>query len=661
MPPRHAIQTLLTACWLAVAGVPTVCLAQEGEQTPQEQAQAVSGIQSLADLVEDAKRPRPERFDAAVKLVAAGGSREALLAINAILGRGTGDASGARVLLEAMARTPVAPRELWASVSLVPVQDDPSVRALVASAAGSFRTRQAAEMLVGLLRDDPDTTVRKAAHAALIRMSGRDLPSDAEAWEGWLSRQGTVDGVAWLGGLIEGLASRADEQERRAQVAEAKLVEAYRRLHLALAPEARSGLLASMLHEPIPAVRALAFDLIDRELASSLELGPEVGEATVSLLGDPDPAIRRRAAALVVRLAPESGAGAILERLKVEREPSVAAALLRGVTRWPSEEAARAVARWASAPPPVGDAALEAAWSLSRAGALGETEVRADLLRALRDREPKGLAPPALRLLAQLGDDRDRDRLRDLLTGDDADVRKRVGEALSSDPGSLDAIVTAAGKDPALYDTARRALTSQRPTVDGLRALCELTPPSPETRQSAILDFCSRLPLPELIRGAPTITDTMLREQALSRLEQNLPADGSAAGGDLGEGMIRLAEARLELGRSTEALAALDRAQVEAERAELVREATNTRVSCLLALGRVEEASALDAGADAWLRGLELAVGTPNARWVHDELTVRFAGALTEAQSARLASLRTRLAKAEPGRSPGQPETDDEP
>lgn len=129
MPPRHAIQTLLTACWLAVAGVPTVCLAQEGEQTPQEQAQAVSGIQSLADLVEDAKRPRPERFDAAVKLVAAGGSREALLAINAILGRGTGDASGARVLLEAMARTPVAPRELWASVSLVPVQDDPSVRA----------------------------------------------------------------------------------------------------------------------------------------------------------------------------------------------------------------------------------------------------------------------------------------------------------------------------------------------------------------------------------------------------------------------------------------------------------------------------------------------------------------------------------------------------
>jgi len=532
---------------------------------------------------------------------------------------------------------------------MVPVQEDPAVRSLVASAAGSFRTRQAAEMLVGLLRDDPDASVRKVAHAALVRLSGRDLPADAAAWEAWLGSQGAVDGVAWLGGLIEGLASRADEQERRAQLAEAKLADAYRRLHLALTPEARSDLLATMLHEPIPAVRALAFDLIDRELASALELGPEVGEATVSLMGDPDPAIRRRAASLVVRLAPESGAGAILERLRVERDPAVAAALLRGVTRWPAEDAASGVARWAASPPPVGDAAFEAAWSLARAGALEDPGARAEVLRALRDRELKGLPGPGLRLLTSLGDDRDRDRLRALLGGEDAEARRRVADALASDAGSLDAILVAAGGDTALYDVARRALGTHRATAGGLVSLCELPAPSLEARRAAILELCARLPVAELVRGAPRIGDASLTELALARLEQELPAQGAPAGGALGEGLVRLAQTRLELGKAGEALAALDRASIGPDRAGLHGEADAARVTCLLALGQVEEACAIDSVADAWLRGLELALGTAHARWVHDELTVRFAGALTEPQSARLASLRTRLVEASPG------------
>ncbi len=662
MPRKYAILTLVIAPWLVL--MPGADAATIQPETPEaaetdpgeapsetarlpESSDSRPDAQTLAAIVEDADRPLGERLEAATALVALGRAREALLAINAILGQGDGDASGAKVLLEAMARTPVAPRELWAPVSLVP-RDDPSVRALVASAAGSFRTRQAADMLVTLLHDDPDASVRRAAHRALIRLSGRSLPPDAGAWGSWLERQGAVDGVAWLGGLIEGLASRADELERRAQTAESHLTDAYRRLHLALAPEARSDLLATMLHEQIPTVRALAFDLIDRELASSLQLGPEVGEAAVELMGDPDAMIRRRAAALVVRLAPETGAPAIIERLRVERDPSVAAPLLRGVTRWPAESASAHVVRWAAGRSPAADVALEAAWSLARAGVLASGAQRDDLLTSLREREATALSVHALRLLVTLGEERDRVRARELLASDDPELRRRVADALVSDPGSCDAIVEAAATDLRLYDAARRAIAAREPTAESLRALCALPAPSPEARRAAILEVCARMAEPELVQGVAELGDPVLIERALSRLEQRAPADASPATGALGAGLVHLAVARLKLGRPGDALATLDRVGVVGDDDELARAADETRVSCLLAAGRVEDASVLGAGADAWLRGLELSIGTPHARWVHDELTVRFAGALDEARSARLVALRTRLGEGQP-------------
>lgn len=659
MRPTAAISTLLLA--LTLAATP-VAACQPGSPPESDRsddqppattppAEAPSEVSTLSAAIENTELDRADRLGAATALVARGSSRDGLLAINAILGRGVGEGSGARLLLEAMARTPVAPRELWAPVSLVP-GDDAAVRRFVASAAGSFRTRQAAEMLVGLLRDDPDAGVRRAAHTALVRLSGRDLPADAGAWESWLQRQGAVDGIAWLGGLIEGLADRADRLEQRARVAENHLTDAYRRLHLALEPEARSGLLVTMLHEQIPSVRTLAFDLIDRELASALRLGPEVGEATVDLMDDADASIRRRAAALVVRLGPESGAGAILERLRAERDPAVAAALLRGVTRWPSAEAAPFVARWAGERGPARDVALEAAWSLHRAGALGEGEPRDQLLSILREREAGLLTVQGLRLLAALGEERDLARVRDLLSGDDAEARARAAGALASDPGSIDAIVAAAHSDPALFGAARRALLTRGATADALLTLRGLPAPSPEARRDAVLEMCEAMPAPELVRAAAGLDDDGLAERVLARLEEDTPADGSPAGGAIGEAMVLLGAARLRMGRADEALATLERATVAPENTTLLAAWVGARVSCLLGLGRVEDAMGLEAGADAWLRGLELAVGTPHARWVHDELTVRFAGALDEAQRARLAELRTRLGDAAPETDP---------
>ncbi|MFI4898495.1 MAG: hypothetical protein ACIARR_11790, partial [Phycisphaerales bacterium JB059] len=175
-------------------------------------------------IVEDATANADSRLEAATALIRQGASRESLVVVNAILGRTTDADSGARVLLQAMAREPVVPGELWPPVALLPVADDASLRALVASAAGSFRTRDAAALLVEWAERDENPQVVAAAKAALTRLSGRTPPDQAGVWDAWLASQGSLDGLGRLRGLIQGLATRSDDLAQRLELAETQLV-----------------------------------------------------------------------------------------------------------------------------------------------------------------------------------------------------------------------------------------------------------------------------------------------------------------------------------------------------------------------------------------------------------------------------------------------------
>ncbi len=590
-------------------------------------------------IVEDIAADRGDRLQAAQSLIQRGARRESLVIVNAILGRTTDTDSGARIILTAMSTEPVVPGELWPPVSLLPVGDDASLRALVASAAGSFRTRDAAALLVEWAERDPDPQVRAAAFAALTRLSGRTPPNEPGVWDQWLESQGTVDGLAWLRGLIQGLASRADGLSRKLDSAETQLVQTNRRLHLALPQEQRSALLASLLGDPIPRLRQLGFDLVDRELASSVQLDESVGLAAVGLIEDEDPRVRRRAALLVVRLAPESGAQAITDRLRRESEPSVAEALLRGVTRWPSKGCESQVVRWSQAQGLTRDAALDTAWSLHRAGMFADEHATGDLLEELRLREIASLSASAMRLLSALGSPSDRARLAALLDAGDAATRRRAAEALVADPDSADAIIAAARSDTGLYDLAARTIGLHRREARGLQELIALPPPSPESGAEAINALGASLSTRELIEGAEPIKDPALRERLLARL---LVAPQSP---DRGRALVVLSETRLELGRPDEALAALD--AIAPDDGAPGQRQLDARTTALLALGRVDEATALDGSADAWLSGLDRSIGAPHAERVHQELTTRFAGALSKDQAQRLAGLRQRLSSGE--------------
>lgn len=66
--------------------------------------------------------------------------------------------------------------------------DNPMIRREVCSALGIMKAQEAVPALIGFL-DDSSNDVKNAAHRALRRITGQDLPKDRDEWEGWASSQ----------------------------------------------------------------------------------------------------------------------------------------------------------------------------------------------------------------------------------------------------------------------------------------------------------------------------------------------------------------------------------------------------------------------------------------------------------------------------------------
>jgi hypothetical protein len=69
-------------------------------------------------------------------------------------------------------------------------------RIAAAVALGHFRGQgAAAEALASVLRSDGDVALRNRATESLVKITGKDLPADAQAWDDYLHKQGGKDAV----------------------------------------------------------------------------------------------------------------------------------------------------------------------------------------------------------------------------------------------------------------------------------------------------------------------------------------------------------------------------------------------------------------------------------------------------------------------------------
>jgi HEAT repeat protein len=62
-------------------------------------------------------------------------------------------------------------------------KNNEDVRAAAATALGKYPTYKSAEALLASLKVERNVAVRYEAHASLVKVTGKDLPNDASAWE----------------------------------------------------------------------------------------------------------------------------------------------------------------------------------------------------------------------------------------------------------------------------------------------------------------------------------------------------------------------------------------------------------------------------------------------------------------------------------------------
>jgi hypothetical protein len=378
---------------------------------------------------------------------------------------------------------------------------------------------------------------------------------------------------------------------------------------------------------------------VARELSATGHLDGPVGVAALKLLKHPDPQVRSSAAVLVRQLAPPDAEKAVADALVAETDPAAASDLLLAAARWPSAATVVPVLNWIQSGTVAADSATEAAWWLYRAGELGPEESDR-VLQAIRRVPAENLIPAGVALLADLGNDEDRERLVPLLTSSSAPLRQAAGEALVWYPEDRAAILAAAAKDPNLFDVASRAVVVDDPTAVGLRALLALPKPSPELARAGILRVAARVPADQLYEVVKEVEDPALKRAILEDLvspervmsEKSDPAKMEV----ISAGVCDLTDLELSDNQPEAALATLDAAPF-ADGAH----AAALRCTALLALGRVEDAEKAEAGVDAWLRGLELARG-PGVGKVLAALQAKFPS-LTADQKARVEAVRATL------------------
>jgi hypothetical protein len=265
------------------------------------------------------------------------------------------------------------------------------------------------------------------------------------------------------------------------------------------------------------------------------------------------------------------------------------------------------------------------------------------------------MSPAAISITSALGDDDDRQRLVPLLTSSAAPQRQAAGEALLWYPQHRPAILAAAANDPDLFDVASRAVVVDEPNADGLRALLALPKPSPELTRTAVLRVAGRMGADDLRAVANEVADPDLRRALLINLvapervmsEKSAPAKLAA----IIAGVCDLAELDLSQNHPDAALAVVDAATF-ADGSDQAARLAGMRCTALLALGRLADAQQLDAGADCWLRGLEMAQ-RPSAEAV-SALESRFTG-LTGEQKLALDNLKAKVKALGPSAEVGPP------
>lgn len=510
--------------------------------------------------------------------------------------------------------------------------------------------RAALLWLVKAMAPEANEATRTAARKSLLILAGPTAPNpdDFISWSEWLIRAEGISDSAWYLLRLRIASSAAAETSRSLAQAAADLTAARRRLYLALDPAERAPLLSEWLTQSNPSGRGVALELMLRELAAGTSINPSLAQAVFPLLQSEIPAERADAARVLARLAPPDAGSALAAQLSRETEFAPIDAMLSALVAWPEHVSDVQLEHWIEWFSPPHPAALEIALGKLRRGDLNDDRLRSVILSAARERLRADPTPAACQLLARYGRDVDRSLVSELLQDSRPAIRYAAAEALVPEPEYVIPIAVAASRDPALITLATRSFVLHSPTIDSFKLLFAL--PGEAQQRIQLLSFLAAVMPADQVQQAITIIgpEPALLDRLLSTLENpnrilSESQDDTQATA-IANGLLILAQARLELGKPDAALSALQSLpslDIYADPAVVTR----TFLACWLALARLDDARAMKADADAWLDALTVIKGQPRGERQRtlDAFSADFANSLTPDQRARFDALQSRL------------------
>lgn len=516
-------------------------------------------------------------------------------------------------LVAAIASRPLAPAGLWPYLHALIDQAPQDQLPALLNAAASFRTPAAAFILVEHLDPSRPQTVRTAAAEALSRLSGRsDLGDDPHAWRTWLATGLTLSEQGWNRRLIEGLAARLASLQQDSRLASRRLVSTYRQLWLRTPPEAKDTFLTDLLRDELAPLRQLGLELVRQELAAANPLGVQILDAANDLLQSDSPRRRLDGATLLDQVAPREGGELVVAALEREEDPTVAARLLEASARWPSLAVRDHALRWLERSPRTAHAAAEALLAIQREGLLTDPEDRRRIVESLRFVAPEHVNGAAARLLVELGEPADFERVAAYLHAEDPALRLSAANALATLPESFDRLREAAEHDETLFPALLRAVRRHRLTPEGVAALATVASVDPRARQQAQLELATELPTEQLHALAGIQDDPVFAEAILAIAER--PGRRPAADAHPRDirawrsALLTLASARLARGEHEPALNTLDALATgprPADADQQEQQVADLRTRALLALDRIQDAAAAGGSPEVWLAHLE--------------------------------------------------------
>lgn len=565
----------------------------------------------------------------------------------------------APLVLAGLIPTERLPLSLWRAVSTNTTSEWPvPTRVFAVRLIPRFGSRDAVVRLIALL-DDQAPEVVAASLQSLREMTAMGDAWSLTEWKAWGADASAWSDRAWTSAVLTRLAAQSRRMSDRQRILGDEVVSLYRRLHVELEAAGRTTLLAELIRDERAPLRDLGFELAGRDLSARTQLGSEVAMAAASRLSHPDAATRARAATLVSRLVPPDAMLTLTRALQTESEPAAAEPMLLGVARWPNDEAVIPTIRWLERENAPFGAVTTALWSFAQADLLNDPVLRDRIVTNLRDRDGARGGEAAMKLLVRLGTPDDLARVATLLTTPEDPIRNAAAAALAESPDGSLLLIEAASADPRLFAPAARSINAHHAGPDGLRKLASLPAIDPATRETAITDLAARLPdgaLAAAVSGAalpPNLAETLLARLAEPERERTP--------GVL-DGLILLANTRVELRKPAEAAVLLDSIDPSTLGESQVRALARVRLAAVIAGGDLTTATAvanttLDDWLSAWRR---LTPSSERRPPVARAILARFPGELTDPQRTELVEASREIAPVPPPPASGSistPET----